>query len=749
MISVVVPFLNYAEFLEECLIQLGECNKEIELETILVNDHSAEDISNLVKKYKEEANIKYHELPNGRTGNGAAKNYGLSMAKGNYVYFTDADDYVLENPFRLLLEAIEKENADLAYGKMGRTYYKLESAKKVLDACTEADEKEEKLFAEQKKDMSESKINNYADGGEPVFENIMFELCLNKTSMKDFTSTGILFNRQFLIDNEIVFDENNRFYSEAVFLIKAIVRCKKYACNRAAIYLKREHNNKIDMPSLSQLTEDTRYEDWIGAYTKSLEIATDNEFVKLRLERMLCTYFINQYAPRFHWGKPGWDGERFDMICDAIKKIDRRTFKEFVLRNRILLKAAMNKNLKAVKRQIKINMFIRKMKRVKNNHFVFATLLNNRFFQKLSIKENWVVFESFVGRNYSGQPKYIYRYLAENYPDKYRFIWILNDTGTDIEGKCVKIKRRTIKYVYYMARAKYIVFNTRQPKFWKKREEQVFLETWHGTPLKKLFFDMDEVHSADKEYKASVYNQSREWDYLVSDNPFSTEKFASCFRFEPEKILEYGYPANDPLYAKNKEEHAGKIKKKFGIPEDKKVILYAPTWRDDSYYAAGEYKFELALDINRLREEFSQEYVLLLRMHYWIVDQLDLSLYDGFAFDGSSYDDITDLYLISDICITDYSSVFFDYANLKRPILFYTYDLEKYRDVLRGFYLDMEKDLPGPLLITNDEVVDALKNIDEISNRYEEKYAEFYDRFCCIDDGEAAKRIVNKVFKDL
>ena len=95
----------------------------------------------------------------------------------------------------------------------------------------------------------------------------------------------------------------------------------------------------------------------------------------------------------------------------------------------------------------------------------------------------------------------------------------------------------------------------------------------------------------------------------------------------------------------------------------------------------------------------------------------------------------------------DYSSVFFDYANLRRPILFYMYDLEKYRDVLRGFYLDINKDLPGPILTTNDEVVDALKNIDEIKRNYNSKYETFYNRFCHVDDGNAAKRVCEKVFK--
>ena len=359
-----------------------------------------------------------------------------------------------------------------------------------------------------------------------------------------------------------------------------------------------------------------------------------------------------------------------------------------------------------------------------------------------------IIFQSSNGRNYTGNPRYIYEEMIRQGLDKkYKCIWFLFDTSIEVPGNCKKIRNNYFPYFWYLMRAGFWVFDSRQPKYCRKKKNVTYIQTWHGTPLKRLVFDMDDVHSANPRYKDIVFKQTRAWDYLLSDNPFSTERFQSCFRFEKEKILEYGYPANDPMYAPDREEQAAKIKEKLGIPKDKKVILYAPTWRDDQFYEAGQYGFELDLDVNRLQEEFGDEYVLLLRLHYFIVDQLDLSKYGDFTVDGSSYDDITDLYLISDMLITDYSSVFFDYANLKRPVLYYTYDLDKYRDVLRGFYLDMEKDLPGPLLLTNDEVVDAIKNIDKIKEQYKDRYEEFYNRFCCVDDGHAAQRVVEKVFK--
>lgn len=247
-------------------------------------------------------------------------------------------------------------------------------------------------------------------------------------------------------------------------------------------------------------------------------------------------------------------------------------------------------------------------------------------------------------------------------------------------------------------------------------------------------------------YKAQFYKQSRLWDYLVSANEFSSKAFRSAFLYDKE-ILEYGYPRNDLMYHPDKEKLAASIKRKLHIPEGKKTVLYAPTWRDDEYYGRGEYKFSLKLDLKLLKKELGSDYIVLLRTHYFIADKLDVSGLEDFVVNVSSYDDITELYLISDILITDYSSVFFDYANLKRPILFYTYDLEKYRDMLRGFYLDIEKDVPGPLLFTDEEVADAIKNIDVISARYKEKYDEFYNRFCSLENGHASEMVAKRVFK--
>ena len=154
-----------------------------------------------------------------------------------------------------------------------------------------------------------------------------------------------------------------------------------------------------------------------------------------------------------------------------------------------------------------------------------------------------------------------------------------------------------------------------------------------------------------------------------------------------------GYPRNDVLVTRqNDTEYIEQIKKDLNLPKDKKVIMYAPTWRDDEFVKKGQYLFDLKINLANLKEQIGDDYVILLRMHYLIANALDLTGYDDFAIDVSNYNDISELYLISDALITDYSSVMFDYGILKRPQFFFAYDIEKYDKGLRGFYMNyMEK----------------------------------------------------------
>jgi CDP-glycerol glycerophosphotransferase len=364
--------------------------------------------------------------------------------------------------------------------------------------------------------------------------------------------------------------------------------------------------------------------------------------------------------------------------------------------------------------------------------------------------KNLVMFESFLGKQYSCNPRAIYEYLKENHP-QYKMYWsidpryIHNFADKDIQY----IKRFSVKWLFLMARAHYWVINSRMPLWIPKPRNTKYLQTWHGTPLKKLAMDIDEVHmpgTSTEKYKRNFYKESRNWDYLISPNAYSTEIFKSAFMFDKE-MIESGYPRNDYLHLSNNEETIRNFKEKYLLPVNKKIVIYAPTWRDDQFYGKGRYKFDLDLDLALMREKLGEDYVVILRMHYLVSENFDLGPHEGFAYDFSNHEDIRELYMISDILITDYSSVFFDYANLGRPIIFYVYDIDKYRDSLRGFYFDLEQDAPGPLVKTTDKVIESIKEIESENFVVPENFQRFYEKFCYLESGQSAKRVVERVFK--
>jgi len=190
------------------------------------------------------------------------------------------------------------------------------------------------------------------------------------------------------------------------------------------------------------------------------------------------------------------------------------------------------------------------------------------------------------------------------------------------------------------------------------------------------------------------------------------------------------------------------VRRRLGLPDGKRVVLYAPTWRDNQYYASGRYRFDFRLDLERAWQELGDDHVVLFRGHHHMADDVPAGSRPGFAFNVTTYPDISELFLVSDVLVTDYSSVMFDFAPTGRPMLFFTYDLDLYRDDLRGFYFDFEAEAPGPLLATSEEVLAAIGNIDSAAGQYRAAYQKFTGKFCPLDDGKAGARACDRIFRN-
>lgn len=388
------------------------------------------------------------------------------------------------------------------------------------------------------------------------------------------------------------------------------------------------------------------------------------------------------------------------------------------------------------------------MKQIKNLALKLYKILFWLCGKSFNKDNSLIIFESFLGKQFSDNPRALYEYMSIHYPE-YRLMWSVDKRYADVFERydIPHIKRFSPSWMIYMNKAVLWVSNSRMPLWIPKPKGTTYLQTWHGTPLKKLAIDMEEVHmpGTDTEsYKRNFTRESAKWDFLISPNEYSTEIFKRAFKFDNE-MLETGYPRNDFLFTNSDAEAIKNLKKDLDLPEDKKVILYAPTWRDDSYHSRGRYKFNLEFDMKKMYETLSDEYIIILRLHYLVSENLDISEYEGFIYDYSKYEEIRDLYVISDMLITDYSSVFFDYANLERPMIFYVYDIENYRDKLRGFYFDFEKKAPGPLVTTTDELLAAIEKtkIEDFNEVY--NTAEFRSRFGALEDGKASQRAADEV----
>ena len=176
----------------------------------------------------------------------------------------------------------------------------------------------------------------------------------------------------------------------------------------------------------------------------------------------------------------------------------------------------------------------------------------------------------------------------------------------------------------------------------------------------------------------------------------------------------------------------------MGLPKDKKVILYAPTWRLRN-------KFDLMIDLDSFKKSLSDEYILILRLHHFSASGWKQPPEDDFIYDLTNYDSIEELFLVSDILVTDYSSVMFDYAILDRPVFLFTYDMEEYRDKLRGMYFDIEELAPGPIVYTSKELEEAIINIDKTEKETKVLRERFQREFVPFERANSSERIFDEV----
>lgn len=372
---------------------------------------------------------------------------------------------------------------------------------------------------------------------------------------------------------------------------------------------------------------------------------------------------------------------------------------------------------------------------------------NRKYYYRLQRRrplEDTIFFEAWKGRQYSDNPRAVFEELQRR-GDPRTCVWAVQDHSVEVPDGVERVITQSRDYYRRLGTARWVVSNDSMPTHYVKREGSTYAQTWHGTPLKRIGFDIESIQMSNKNYLTQFARDVAKWDVLVSPNEFSTPILSKAFQY-PGEVLEIGYPRNDIFYRPElAQQQTDATRRRLDLPEGKRVILYAPTWRDNDYDASGRYQFTMKLDLEGLYRAYGHDSVLLIRGHQLVSSEIDAAMFGGFVRNVSSYPDIRDLYLVSDVLITDYSSVMFDFVNTGRPILFFTWDLADYRDNLRGFYFDFEQDAPGPLLTESATVIDALGRLDEVTTEYAARYQSFRERFTGLEDGGASARFIDRV----
>lgn len=705
--SIVVPCYNLEGLIRKCLISIiNQSYSNYEL--IIVNDKSTDSSLRVIRDVSKNHTITILDLDE-NVGLGKARNIGLEHASGDYVIFIDGDDEIESELLHILNDKIERNPSDIIVYNHYREWVSGRKKSNIKTPLLESLSKLDNGFNDD-----ENKIK--------LFSN--FNVAWNKA-----------YKRKFLINNNLKFTEG--YYEDVPFNYAAILLSKSISVTEYIGYKYRQREGSI-LNSRSDKHKDIIHQyNYLFSVINNMDVSVDikseiyNIFIK-HIYIILCK-------------------ERMRLSHNAEKEILKGASSLIKLlpsfykpNNMIKLKlnyiSTVNSRINSLVFKVrKISgcmKYIRKVK-VKLSMGIKLFIYRNVFI-KLPLLSNTVVFESYWGRSYSCNPKAISEYLANN--SNFNLIWF-GKGNKSFNNDCIYAQIKTLKYFYYLARAKYLVNNANFPNFYIKKVGSVYLQTKHGTPLKVM--GNDELRNKDRTmpHFNALARRCSNWDYVISSNPYSTEKWREGFPFSYE-FIESGYPRNDYLYKfRNDDNKLNEIRENLGLYGDKKVILLCPTFRE--YHNIPNYY----LDFDSLSNNLTDKYIILVRAHYLKngISGLDIISGSNGIVDVTLYPNIEDLYLISDLMITDYSSSMFDYANLERPIVIYTPDYDEYQSK-RGLYFDIRKSLSICSVSTQSDLENVINQNLFNNEVYIDQLNKFNEKFCSFDYGSSSEIICNKVF---
>lgn len=376
-------------------------------------------------------------------------------------------------------------------------------------------------------------------------------------------------------------------------------------------------------------------------------------------------------------------------------------------------------------------------------YFYLMSFLIN--FLKLFIKpdDKLILFNSFAGRKYDDSPKAIFEAMKNDERFKgFHFVWAFHQPEKfEVDGADV-IKTDGFKYFKTALSARVWITNSSVERGLSfKGKHTLYVNTWHGTPIKLMGTDISDDNQSFKGKPSKRKTKDSPIDMMNSQSRYETEIFSRVFNIPRERFIEVGLPRNDEL-ANYTDIKRIELRKKLQIPIDAKVILYCPTFREyDKDKTLGVVQAP-PVDFDKWRSVLGDNYVVLFRAHYEVSKVMDISD-NEFIRDVTNYASLNELMIISDMLISDYSSIFFDYSIMDKPMFHFTYDYDKY-EANRGMYFDIRECLSGA--DNEDELLEIISNISVVdkidkTRAFRLKYVNFY--------GSAAKKTVNIIAERL
>lgn len=361
------------------------------------------------------------------------------------------------------------------------------------------------------------------------------------------------------------------------------------------------------------------------------------------------------------------------------------------------------------------------------------------FMRFIPLKKNWVIFYDTFSKNGNGDSiRPVAEELRRRRPD-FKFFFVSKEMRSiDMADEVLILG--TQRYEQVLMRAKYVVSPMDLPA--SKRQGQIWIMTWHGTPLKKIYLSREDTPEF-RNYVKPFHNI----DVFCNSSLEHGKIYEEALLVPSASIKNMGLPRNDILLQDSDNRIRNQVRKKLGIPDDKKVLFYCPTWR------RYDWKMPMPLDLDKLKREIGNEYCILLRSHVGKHDWVDergnkININDdGFTYDVRDYPNISELYLACDVLITDYSSSIFDFAITQKPQILFAYDLEDYRNEFK-FYFDYENFVPGPIAKKTGELILHIANLKNYERKYGEQYQKFKETFCAYEDGHAAERVVDYILEE-